>query len=38
VLLQVSWTEVEGDPIGGVHLSVGERGAADTLSGKAGMG
>jgi hypothetical protein len=37
-LLQVSWTEEEGDPTGGVHLSVGERGAAGTVSGKAEMG
>jgi hypothetical protein len=38
VLLQVSWMEVEEDLIGGVHLSAGVRGAADTPSGKAEMG
>jgi hypothetical protein len=32
VLLGVSWPVVEEDPTGGVHLSVGERGAADTDS------
>jgi hypothetical protein len=32
VLLGVSWPVVEEDLTGGVHLSVGERGAADTDS------
>jgi hypothetical protein len=32
-LLQVSWTEVEGDPTGGAHLPVEGRGQRRTLLG-----
>jgi hypothetical protein len=32
-LVQDSWTEVDGDPTGGAHLSVDEREGEDTLSG-----
>jgi hypothetical protein len=37
-LIQDSWTEVDGDPIGGAHLSVDEREGEDTLSGFVRLG
>jgi hypothetical protein len=37
-LVQDSWTEVDGDPTGGAHLSMDEREGEDTLSGFVQLG
>jgi hypothetical protein len=37
-LVQDSWTEVDGVPTGGAHLSVDEREGEDTLSGFVRLG
>jgi hypothetical protein len=37
-LVQDSWTEVDGDPTGGAHLSVDEIEGEDTLSGFVRLG